>query len=188
MKFDIVKKAWHVYHLGMIGPSPECYHAPDETPVVYASTAGEAKAQATAPVDFSLPDGGVPKFTDLLCIRARNHDIVIFNNQQIERYHADHEVLRNAWVNKRRNQVLKYPEETLFYVQNGFVGNAPLFWGLNSRGYTCNIANAQKYTRAEILERFVDGRDIDKIWPAYHIESNLIQVVNSQSIDGNLMI
>ena len=188
MKFQIVKKAWHVFHIGMIGTPPEHFPAPDETPVVYANTEGEAKAQASAPYDFYLPDGETHKFTDLRCIRARNYDIVIFNDQQTERFKAEHQILHEAWVNKRRKAVLKYPETEMFYVQNGYVGNAMLFWGLNSSGYTANISKAQKYTRAEVLGRFVGGREQDIIWPASHIDSVVIMVADGQHTNGNLSI
>lgn len=188
MKFQIVKKAWHVFHIGMIDASPEYYHTPDETPVVYAATEGEAKAQASAPQQFNLPDGSTPKFTDLRCLRAHTRDIVIFNDHQTERFQAEYQILREAWINKRRKQVLKYPETEMFYVQNGFVGNAILFWGLNSSGYTANVAKAQKYTRAEILERFIDGREQDIIWPASHIDAVLIHVADNQKTNGNLSI
>ncbi len=188
MKFQIVKKAWHVFHVGMIGTPPEHFQAPDETPVVYANTEGEAKAQARAPFDFTLPDGNTHKFTDLRCVRARNCDMVIFNEKVTERYRADQQILREAWINKRRKEVLKYPETEMFYVQNGFVGNAILFWGLNSSGYTADVKKAQKYTRAEILDQFVGGREQDIIWPASHIDTVLIQVADGQKTNGNLSI
>jgi hypothetical protein len=42
--------------------------------------------------------------------------------------------------------------EKMYYIQNGYVGNAILWWGIDSRGYTTDINKAGKYTKEETLE------------------------------------
>ena len=35
----------------------------------------------------------------------------------------------------------------MYYIQNGYVGNAILWWAENSRGYTTDFTKAGKYTK-----------------------------------------
>lgn len=60
-------------------------------------------------------------------------------------------------------------EEPLYYIQNGYVGNAILWWGKNSQGYTTEIDKAGKYTKLE-AERICE-RPEDRAWLCSHVDS-----------------
>lgn len=60
--------------------------------------------------------------------------------------------------------------EELYYIQNGYVGNAILWWGINSRGYTTDITKAGKYTKEE-AEKIIQ-RPQDIAWLCEHIDNN----------------
>lgn len=62
-------------------------------------------------------------------------------------------------------------KEKMYYIQNGYVGNAMCWWGLNSRGYTTDINKAQRYT-AEEAENIIK-RPQDIAWECDHIDNNL---------------
>ena len=45
-------------------------------------------------------------------------------------------------------------KEELYYIQDSrsYLGNAILWWGLNSQGYTADLNKAQKYTKEEAIK------------------------------------
>ena len=45
-------------------------------------------------------------------------------------------------------------KEKFYYIQNGYVGNAILWWAENSHGYTTDFRKAGKYTEEETLSLF----------------------------------
>ncbi len=49
----------------------------------------------------------------------------------------------------------------------GFVGNSMVWWGVNHRGYTCDINNAHVFTREQALQRIRDADDLN----AYTVDS-----------------
>ena len=60
--------------------------------------------------------------------------------------------------------------DDLYYVQDtrSFVGNCPMWWGKDFRGYVTRMDEAGRYTRAE-AER-ICKRDTDKMWPCHMID------------------
>ncbi len=60
--------------------------------------------------------------------------------------------------------------DELYYIQNGYVGNAILWWGINGAGYTCDITKAGKYTRKETDQ--IIQRPEDRAWPCEYIDNN----------------
>jgi hypothetical protein len=60
-------------------------------------------------------------------------------------------------------------KEKLYYIQNGYVGNAILWWGKESRGYTTDINQAGKYTKEE-AKRIIQ-RPEDIAWECSHIDN-----------------
>ncbi len=66
---------------------------------------------------------------------------------------------------------LNIPIESLFYIQNGFVGNAVSWWGIDGKGYTTDITKAGKYTEEWVLKQ-VNSRPQDVAWLCSHIDSN----------------
>lgn len=88
----------------------------------------------------------------------------------------------------RSKEILKYPEEEHFYVQNGYVGNSILWWAKDGKGYTTNIDRAHKFTRQETLDNFVTSKKDYKPWPASHIEENISMHVNAEHVSTKFRI
>lgn len=59
----------------------------------------------------------------------------------------------------------------LYYIQNGYVGNAVYWWALDSKGYTTDVNEAQKYTYDE-MKSIVNNRRQDIGWPVSYIDEN----------------
>jgi len=59
----------------------------------------------------------------------------------------------------------------LYYIQNGYVGNAILWWGVNSQGYTTDISKAGKYTKEEAKN--IIQRPEDTAWLCSYIDNNI---------------
>lgn len=74
------------------------------------------------------------------------------------------------------------PNDSLFLIQNGFVGNDMLFLKQNNAGYSCNIKEAQVYTKIQLFQ-MLPLQDNMKIWNYYYIMENLSLVCNSQCLD-----
>lgn len=166
----IVRKAWEVKD-----PTVWERDASDENwQTVYAQTAGEAKSQCSEQ----------EKFLNIQARRAKLADIVLYDGNEIARGVLLRQIAREERTKQRRDNVLRFPETEMFYIQNGYVGNSVMWWGLGSAGYTTDITKSQKYTRAEVLESFVNGRGEDRIWAASHVETKIKQHVDAQGLDS----
>jgi hypothetical protein len=75
-------------------------------------------------------------------------------------------------------------KQELFYIQDSrsYVGNAVLWWGLESKGYTTDPAKAQKYTR-EQAEAQHRSRKTDIPWPCEYVDTKIKQFVDSQYLN-----
>lgn len=62
-------------------------------------------------------------------------------------------------------------EEKMYYIQNGYVGNAMCWWAENSRGYTTDINKAGRYTAEQAKNIITRPQDI--AWECDHIDNNL---------------
>jgi len=77
-----------------------------------------------------------------------------------------------------------------YYIQNtdaGYLGNAIIFWALNSNGYTADLNKAEKFTEAEAKD-ICQGNPIkNKAWPVEYIDNNkgIQRIVDSQYLDRN---
>ncbi len=60
-------------------------------------------------------------------------------------------------------------EEKMYYIQTGYVGNAILWWGENSRGYTTDFTKAGKYTEEEA--KGIIKRPQDVAWECSHVDN-----------------
>ena len=60
--------------------------------------------------------------------------------------------------------------EEMYYIQNGYVGNAILWWGIDSKGYTTDFTKAGKYTK-EQAEGIIK-RPQDRAWPCSYVDTN----------------
>lgn len=61
--------------------------------------------------------------------------------------------------------------EKLYYIQNGWVGNAILWWAKDSKGYTTEIDKAGKYTKEEVKD--IIKRPQDVAWECSHVDNNI---------------
>jgi len=186
-KPELIKKAWRVYHDGMIG-HPDKYGSIDEIDVVYADTANEAKMGNHDAYDWYL-DGDYntyPSYTDLKVKRVKYMDKVMFEDREIKRNQHDSIVQERERIEKRREKLMKLPDNEYFYVQDsrGYVGNAVLWWAIDSKGYVTDLSEAHKYTKQEILDKFVSGRETDIIWVGSHVEKAIRKYVDSQYLSG----
>ena len=59
--------------------------------------------------------------------------------------------------------------EKMYYIQNGYVGNIILWWGIDSKGYTTDITKAGKFTEEEI--KIILVRQNEKAWPCKYIDN-----------------
>lgn len=179
----IIKKAFIVWHDGMLNKNPYLGYEISNVPVIYALTGNDAKKRATEPYDYSLY-GEKPRYIDLNVRRAKNADIVMFEKREMRRSLVKEVLKERERFVKRKEDVDKLPDDTMFYIQNGYVGNSVSWWRLNSCGYTTDITNAQKYTKQEVLEKFVAGREEDIIWCADHVLKNIVQHVDAQYLNN----
>lgn len=77
-----------------------------------------------------------------------------------------------------------------YYIQNGYVGNAVSWWGINSQGYTTDITKAGRYTEEE-MKRIVNTRPEDVAWPCDYIdncEKARKLIIDSQYLDNSQII
>ena len=173
----IIKKAYRVWVHSHIGEYP-VFRIGDIDPI-YAKTASEAKNNCDM-WDAKNEDGDDARWIDIKCRRAKEHDRIEYNGNEIWRSELPE-------IHRRERRVAalgKLPEDEMFYVQDArsYVGNSVLWWGIGSNGYVTQLSEAQKYTKADILKEFKDGRETDIIWLASHVEENIRTHVDSQYI------
>jgi len=183
----IIKKAYQVWHEGMLDENPNEGYNIDNLPVVYADTPGEAKAKAPQVNDFYLDNFSheYHKFTDLKVRRTKKSDWIMHNGEKIRRGDLEYRIKEENRIAERRKKIESYPDHTCFYIQKGYVGNAVLWWGLNSSGYVCDIRKAQLYTKKEVLKDFVNGRIEDRIWESTHVLNCIKEIVDGQFLNSN---
>ena len=63
------------------------------------------------------------------------------------------------------------PEET-YYIQNGYVGNAILWWGKDHSGYTAHFYKAGRYTKDEAIKIINNRPKHECAWLCSHVDSN----------------
>ena len=74
-------------------------------------------------------------------------------------------------------------KEKLYYIQNGYVGNAILWWAIDSKGYTTEIDKAGKYTKEQA--KSIIKRPQDIAWECNYVDKNLI--AHKRIIDGQYL-
>jgi len=170
----VVKKAYFVKDPTVWEGGEYC--PPEEGwELVYANNLGLAKQLCTE-------TRGI--YTNIRGRRSPGNDIILYNGTEIKRYILQENQKEADRIRERTNKVVLYPETEMFYIQaRGFVGNSCLWWALGGSGYTTDIEKAQKYTRKEVLDRFVKGREHDKIWPVSHVDTVVKKHVDAQYLD-----
>lgn len=183
---EIVDKAYQVWHWGMIDENPYEGYTFDELPITYAETAGKAKYMASEPHDFNLLSGEDAEFTDLRVKRCKKMDRVKFEGRIVHRHRVDTMLKERDRVAKEMANLDKYPDDEMFYIQNGYVGNSISWWG---NGYTCKIEKATKFTKDEIKKDHIVGRrEEDRIWAASHVENIIVKVVDGQYLNSEYKV
>lgn len=192
-KLEIVKKAFVVWHEGMLDRNPHEGYTIESLPVTYADTSGQAKQIASIPSDFYLHDKP-HRFIDLKVRRAPNADKVMFEGNvttpnAIQRDIEEKEVIaqKQSRVTARTLKVDSYPDDAKFYIGDGYVGNCILWWGLNSNGRVCNITEAQLYSKTEVLKRFVAGSENIEIWESTHVLASIKPMVDHQYLNSEFV-
>lgn len=77
-----------------------------------------------------------------------------------------------------------------YYLQNGYVGNAILWWATDSHGYTTDLAKAHRFTKEEAVKQ-VNMRSEDKAWECSHVDQNEAahrEIIDSQYLDPQFCI
>lgn len=74
-------------------------------------------------------------------------------------------------------------KEKLYYIQNGWIGNAISWWAKDSKGYTTEIDKAGKYTKEEA--KSIIQRPEDKAWECSHVDNCL--AARKTVIDGQYL-
>lgn len=145
----------------------------EDTLTIYADSQSRAKANYIESHPFD-------EYLDLRAKRYPDHDLINGRKRSV----VEQESKENARIAKNIAFVMQYADNCLFYIQNGFVGNSVSFWALGGKGYTCDIDKAQKYTKQQVLDKFVGlGREEDRIWLASHIESKIKKHVDMQYLE-----
>lgn len=73
--------------------------------------------------------------------------------------------------------------EEMYYIQNGYVGNAILWWGVDSKGYTTDFTKAGKYTKEQA--ECIIKRPEDRAWPCSYVDAN--EQAKKVIIDGQYL-
>lgn len=62
-------------------------------------------------------------------------------------------------------------KKEFYYIQNGYVGNAVAWWGINSCGYTTDIEKAGKYSKSDAQSICRDQKEA-RAWESNYIDKN----------------
>lgn len=79
-------------------------------------------------------------------------------------------------------------KEQLYYLQNGYVGNAVLWWGQNKCGYTTDLSKAGKYTKEECKQVTRLAGRTERAWPVEYVDKHpqaVVVTVDAQYLDRN---
>ena len=165
-QLKVVKRAWEVWNIydNHIAYSPE---------IVYATNALSARKK--------LEDlNSDCRFKDNAAKRCLKMDMVEFDGETVERRRAKELEIRK----QRLLKINELDESDTYLVQNGYSGNAILFWAKGCAGYTPNLENAHQFSKDELLKCFgLDIREDEIIWPYKECAEGKITVVDSQYLD-----
>jgi hypothetical protein len=179
-----IRKAWKVWHEGMLSPDPNQGYEIEHLPITYAESKSEAKKNSKEVHDWNMPNGKHHKFTDLKIRRAPLADIMELDGPPVTRLQLLVQAEKYAKFQYRKMQLNKYGELVNFFIQkkDSFIGNCIEFWAIGGAGYTTNITEAQLYTKKEVQHRFLD-MDTCIIWPEDHIREVSKSMVDCQNLN-----
>ena len=184
-KLKIVEKAYVVWVHSQLAEHP--FNSPDELDVVYAESASKAKYHCWIKGEKN-EDGDDARWIDIKVKRRPYQDKVEYEGNVVKRVRIklmEDEKEENKLLELRIKKLEQLDPTDMYYVQDarGYVGNSVSWWALNNRGYTCDIEQAHRYTKDEIIRQFSDCRDIDVIWSARHVDTKIKKHVDAQYLD-----
>lgn len=172
---EIIQKAFHVWHDGMLGYGPEIANSIEETEIVYAHTPSKAKSSANDWKDWSL-DGVDASYTDLKCRRAKGADLVMFEGDIVKRYRIQ-EITKERERIKYLNTFLENKELTHCYIMKRGTYYRP-----DSNGYTSFKEFAGIYTIQDGVSKAIGCSELKLIRISVKEHNQMIiKTINSLS-------
>lgn len=178
----ILKKAYIVWHSGMISDHPEEGYRIDEIPPVFAESHAQAKSKSTLHLEYEI-DGREPIWTDLKVKRAFGADLVEFMGAEVPRHRANAKKERIQRESQIQNEI-NSSDSDFFYLQTGVIGNCLVFWALNGRGYTCHLDQAHLFSKEEAIQRSRNIRQSDRFWEEDAVNSAASLQVDHQKLSS----
>lgn len=161
----VVEKCWRVY-------DKKCneYYVGYHHEEIYAKTRNQAR--------FFYTEG---EYKDRVAIRLKSEDKVEYNGNIYTRNNVIEQIKLDKLYKKRFNQLKRFSNKELFFIQKGWVGNSILWWKVNNCGYTTKINDARYFTKVE-LEPYLKNTDIN-IWSAKHVLDRVSRQVDSEDLN-----
>ena len=168
-KYEIVEKAYCL--------NPKNINFPDiPQDEIYYGTRGQVKQQALIDHDACklLSTGEYLSFKTIQVSRKPQHDKIMFGDKIVKRYQIEEL--------ERLENIKHLAKDRIYVVQDrrSYVGNAVVWWGINGKGYVCDINKAHKYTYDE-LQKF-QPRDTDIIWDYEHVMTASKLIIDAQNL------
>lgn len=81
------------------------------------------------------------------------------------------------------------PKPEFYYIQYGYADNVAYWWKHNNQGYSCNLAEAKRFTEKEMKQVIHSPNQHKyKAWKCSYIDRNkkaVITAVDTQYLDGD---
>ena len=179
----VIKRAWRVWVHSHLDETN--YNNADYVPHIYANTLKEAKAKCDL-YDAKNEHGDKARYIDIKARRSPHNDVVQYNGEEMERWRYEDRLIKE----KRNAKIQALEADEMYYVQDSrsYCGNSVFWWAKESRGYTTELNNAEKYTKDEIVKRFLNGRDSDVIWKASHVEKHIRTHIDAQYLESDYCV
>jgi hypothetical protein len=175
----IIEKAYRVWVYSMLHEYENFYV--ENLDITYASKASEAKHKANIDWYYAKnEDGDKITWIDIKCRRVPALDKIEIDGRVITRIQHKMENETNARIAKLQT----LDENKMYYMQDArnYVGNAVVWWRKDGGGYGCDIREAHKYTKEELVAKFTSIRDTDIVWEADHIETIIKPIIDAQGL------
>lgn len=174
-KYEIVEKAYCL--------NPDNISFPDiPQDEIYYGTRYQAMQKALIDNDACklISTGEYISINTIQVSRKPQHDKIKFGDKIIKRWE-----LKGF---ERKESIKNLDKDKLYFVQDrrNYVGNAVVWWGIDGKGYVCDITKAHKYTYDE-LQKF-QPRDTDIIWEVEHVMTATKLIVDMQYLNKEFSI
>lgn len=84
---------------------------------------------------------------------------------------------------KNKFIIQNQPQDCLFVIQMGYVGNALLLWAKDGNGYTTDLDKAHLFTRNELMKHHLSPRVQEVIWKYEDVKKATQTIVESQILN-----